>query len=189
MRSKLMVAVLALLFAAVTRPAEAAWKSYISTPLGFAFQAPGEVKVTKGVYRAAVGGMKDANIYTFVEDNIEYRAAVIDFRDRADEGAVLMEEAAYILQDGKRVLLNDFARVQTGRDGIYGRRMTIDLPDNGGRKSVATFFTKGRLYVLEATVLPANGDYATPNAGLFLNSVVFILSFAEPGATELPLPQ
>jgi hypothetical protein len=67
--------------------------------------------------------------------------------------------------------------------------MTIDLPDSGGRKSVATYFTKGRLYVLEATVLPANGDFASPNPGRFLDSLVFLLTNSEPGATELPIPR
>jgi hypothetical protein len=67
--------------------------------------------------------------------------------------------------------------------------MTIDMPDNGGRKSVATYFTKGHLYVMEATVLPANGDYTSPDPGRFLDSLVFILTFAEPGATELPIPK
>ena len=189
MRSKALITLVGLALAATTMPAEAAWKSYISHALGFAFQAPGVVKAEKGTYRAAVAGVKDAIIYRSVDDNIEYRATVVDFTDRANEGSVLMEEAAFILQDDKKVLMNDFGRVQTGKDGIYGRRMTIDLPNNGGRESIATYFTKGRLYVLEATVLPANGDFTTPDAGLFLNSLVFILSFAEPGAMELPIPK
>jgi hypothetical protein len=178
-----------LALAAMTVPAEAAWKSYVSNALGFSFEAPGAVTAEKGVYRAAVGGMKDAILYRSIEDNIEYRATVVDFTARAAEGSVLMEEAAFILQDGKQVRMNDFGRVETGANAVYGRKMTIDLPDNGGRKSVATYFTKGRLYVLEATVLPANGDFASPNPGRFLDSLVFLLTNSEPGATELPVPR
>lgn len=189
MRSKAVIALAGLALAAMAMPAQAAWKSYISNALGFSFQAPGEVRVEKGIYRGAVAGENEAIIYRSVEDNIEYRVTIVDFANRAGEGSVLMEEAAYILQDGKRMLMNDFGRVDTGRDAVYGRRMTIDLPDNGGRKSVATYFTKGRLFVLEATVLPANGDFATPNGGLFIDSLVFLLSRTEPGAAELPLPE
>jgi len=170
-------------------PAEAAWKTYVNHALGFSFDAPGEIKAAKGTYRAGVAGTNDAIVYGSVEDNIEYRATVVDFSNRLGEGSVLMEEAAYILQDGKHVLMNDFGRVEPGKDAVYGRRMTFDLPNNGGRSNVATYFTKGHLYVLEATVRPANGDFTTPDAGRFLDSLVFVLSHTEPGAIELPLPK
>nr|TFG54530.1 MAG: hypothetical protein E4H34_02460 [Hyphomicrobiales bacterium] len=169
-----------------TIPAAAAWNSYVSHPLGFSFRAPGEISVETGVYRAAVGGERQAIIYRSLDNNIDYRLSVVDFTDRADEGSVLMEEAAYILQDDMQVLLNDFGRVDTGADAVYGRRMTFDLPDGSGRKSVGTYFTKGRLFMIEATVLPENGDFATPDAGLFINSLVFLLSNADPDAIELP---
>lgn len=189
MRSKALIALAGLALAAMTMPAEAAWKSYVSHALGFSFKAPGEVRAEKGKYRGAVAGANDATIYRSMDDNIEYRVSVVDFTNRVGEGSVLMEEAAYILQDGKHVLMNDFGRVETGKDAVYGRRMTYDLPNKGGRKSVATYFTKGHLFMLEATVLPANGDFTTPDAGLFLDSLVFDLSNTEPGAAELPVPQ
>jgi hypothetical protein len=172
----------------ITVPAEAAWKTYVSHALGFSFDAPSEVKVAKGKYRGGVAGTNDAIVYRVLDNNIEYRATIVDFSNRLGEGSVLMEEAAYILQDGKRVLMNDFGRVEPGKDAVYGRRMTFDLPNNGGRNNVATYFTKGRLYLLEATVLPANGDFTTPDAGRFLDSLVFVISHTEAGATELPLP-
>jgi len=189
MRIGTVIALASLAFAAMTAPASAAWGSYISHDLGFSYRAPGEVTMDTGIYRAAVGGERQAIIYRSEENNIEYRVSVIDFTDRADEGSVLMEEAAYILQDDMRVLMNDFGRVDTGTDAVYGRRMTIDLPDDGGRKSIATYFTMGRLFIMEATVLPENGDYGAPDASLFVNSLVFVLERTEPDAVELPLPQ
>jgi hypothetical protein len=189
MRSKALIALAGLAFAASTMPAEAAWNSYISHTLGFSFDAPGELKAQKGKYRGGVAGANDAIIYRSVEDNIQYRATVVDFSNRLGEGSVLMEEAAYILQDGKHVLMNDFGRVEPGKNAVYGRRMTFDLANDGGRDNVVTYFTKGHLFILEATVLPANGDYTTPDAGRFLDSLVFDLSHTEPGASELPLPK
>jgi hypothetical protein len=174
---------------ATTLPAHAAWNSYVDSHLGFSFRAPGEMRAEIGVYRAAVGGEKEAVIYRSAENDIEYRVTVVDFTDRADEGAVLMEEAAFILQDEMRVLMNDFGRVDTGQDAVYGRRMTIDLPENRGRKSIATYFTKGHLFVMEATVLPENGDFGAPDPGLFIDSLVFVAERFEPGAISLPAPQ
>ena len=188
MRSKALIALAGLALAVLTMPAEAAWDSYVSHELGFSFRAPGEIRVETGIYRAAVGGVKEAIIYRTLDNNIDYRLSIIDFTDRADEGAVLMEEAAYIHQDDMDVLMNDFGRVDTGVNSVYGRRMTFNLPDGAGRKSVATYFTMGRLFMLEATVLPANGDFGTPDAGLFINSMVFMLSNADPDATELSAP-
>jgi len=175
--------------AAMSMPAKADWKTYISHPLAFSFDAPGEVRMAKGTYRAGVAGVNEAIIYRTVDNNIVYRATIVDFSNRLGDGAVLMEEAAYILQDGKHVLMNDFGRVEPGKNAVYGRRMTFDLPNNAGRENVATYFTKGHLYVLEATVLPANGDFTTPDAGRFLDSLAFDLTHTEPGASELPLPK
>jgi len=179
---------LAVIMTAAVAPAHAAaWKSYISHPLGFSFDAPGEVKMAKGTYRAGVAGVNDAIVYRSLDNNIQYRVTIVDFSKRLGEGAVLMEEAAYILQDGKHVLMNDFGRVEPGKNAVYGRRMTFDLSNGGGRENVATYFTKGHLYVLEAVVLPANGDFTTPDAGRFLDSLAFDLSHTEAGASELPL--
>ena len=189
MKFRTLVASIIVASLAMTLPAKAAWKTYISHPLGFSFDAPSEVKMTKGTYRAGVAGANDAIVYRSVENNIQYRVTVVDFSNRLGEGAVLMEEAAYILQDGKHVLMNDFGRVEPGKNAVYGRRMTFDLPNNAGRESVATYFTKGHLYVLEATVLPANGDFTTPDAGRFLDSLAFDLTHTQPGAAELPVPK
>ena len=42
--------------------------------------------------------------------------------------------------------------------------------------------------MLEGTVLPANGDYGTPDAGRFVDSVTFNLTRADKSATELKVP-
>jgi len=44
--------------ASMTAPAMAAWRSYISHSMGFAFAAPGELEVAKGAYRGAVAGAR-----------------------------------------------------------------------------------------------------------------------------------
>ena len=182
----------ALAGAAVTiaaMPAQAAWKSYINRELGFSFMAPGEVKAALGNFRGAIAGPRQTIVYRSVEDNIEYKVTVMSYFHAQAEGATLLGERQYMFQDGKKVLLDTFARVEPGKDAVYGRKMVVDLPDNKGRTTGAFFFTKGRLIALEATVLPAHGDFATPDPARFVDSLVFVLSRTEPGAVELETPK
>src|SRR6266567_8865084 len=97
--------------AAMTAPAAAAWHGYISHPLGFAFAAPGELKVEKGTYRGAVAGAHDTLVYRFLDDNIEYKAVVVDLTDKANDAATLLGEAEYLFQDGNKLLMDAFGRV------------------------------------------------------------------------------
>jgi hypothetical protein len=170
--------------AATNAPAMAAWRGYISHTLGFAFAAPGELKVEKGTYRGAVAGARDTVVYSFVDDNIEYKAVVVDVTDKANDAATLLGEAEYSFQDGKKVLMDTFGRV----DRQFGRKLTIDLPNSAGRSSAAFWFINGRIVSLQATVLPANGDYDTPEMGRFVDSITFFTVRAPDDAIELPVP-
>jgi len=184
MRLKALATVVGAALAATTAPAMAAWQGYISHPLGFAFAAPGELKVEKGSYRGAVAGPRDTVVYRFVDDDIEYKAVVIDMSDKANDAATLLGEAEYNFQEGKKVLMDTFGRV----DRQYGRKLTIDLPNSAGRASAAFYFINGRIISLQATVLPANGDYNTPEMGRFVDSITFFTVRAEDDAIELPVP-
>jgi hypothetical protein len=170
--------------AAMTAPAMAAWRAYISHPLGFAFAAPGELKVEKGTYRGVVAGPRDSIVYRFVDDDIEYKAVVIDMSDQANDAATLLGEAEFIFQDGKKVLMDTFGRL----DRQYGRKLTVDLPDKAGRSTAAFYFINGRIVSLQATVLPANGDYDTPEMARFVDSISFYTVRAADDAIELPAP-
>jgi hypothetical protein len=168
--------------AATAAPATAAWRGYISHPLGFAFAAPGDLKVEKGTYRAPVAGARETLSYRFFDDDIEYKAVIIDMIDKADDAATLLGEAEYLFQNGKKVLLDVFAHV----DRQFGRKLTVDLPNNGGRAMAAFYFVNGRVVSLQATVLPANGDYETPDMARFVESIAFFTVRAPDEAIELP---
>ena len=170
--------------AAMTGPAAAQWRGYISHPLGFAFAAPGPMKVEKGMYEAPVAGKHDTLIYSFMDDNIEYKAVVIDVRDKANDSATILGEAQYQFQNGKKLMMDTFGRL----DRQYGRKLTVDLPNNGGRSMAAFYFVNGRIVSLQATVLPANGDYETPETGRFIDSITFFTVRAADEAIELPPP-
>jgi hypothetical protein len=172
-------------------PAQAAWKSYVNRELGFSFMAPGEVKTSLGTFRGAESGPRQTIIYRSVDDNIEYKVTVMNFVQAQAEGATLLGEREFMFQNGngKKLLMDTFGRVEPGKDAVYGRKMVVDLPDNKGRATGAFYFTKGRLIALEATVLPAHGDFGSPDPARFIDSLAFTLSRTEPGAVELETPK
>lgn len=180
--------------AMTTSPAHAEWVTYISHPLGISFKGPVGMKVAKGTYRSELGGTRDAIIYRAVEDNIEYKATVVDFsfvndpanvlRESATDSANLLGEAEYMFQQGNKVLMDAFAEV----DLLFGRKLAVDRPAKHERSTAVFYFAGGLLVSLEATVLPANGDFNTPNMGLFVDSIAFKPQRVPPNATELPLP-
>ena len=165
-------------------PAQAQWRDYVSHDFGFAFHAPGELNVESGTYRADTTGEHPTIVYRSMVDDIEYNVIITDFRHRAGEGASLLEEAAFVFQNGKSVLTDTYSRVDT----VYGRKVTIDLPDNGGRSMASFYFDRGYLFQLVSTVLPANGDYGSPNLSRFLVSLTFAENRVERDATVLGLP-
>src|SRR5215469_16903192 len=123
MRSMALAIVLGAAFAAASaQPSAAAWHGYISHPLGFAFAAPGELRVEKGTYSGAVAGTHDTLIYHFADDNIEYKVVVIDMAATASQSANLLSEAEYQFQDHRKVLVDTIDHF----DRQYGRKLTID---------------------------------------------------------------
>jgi hypothetical protein len=189
MRSWTLAALTGAAIAIAAMPAQAAWKSYINRELGFSFMAPGEVKTDVGTFRGAVAGPRQTIVYRSTDNNIEYKVTVMSFLQAQAEGATILGEREYMFQDGKKVLLDAFGRVEPGKDAVYGRKIVIDLPDHKGRTMGAFYFTRGRLISLEATILPANGDFASPDPALFVDSIAFELSRTEPGAVELKTPR
>ena len=188
MRKFAIAGLLGLPLIAMAAPAQAAWHSYVSHELGFSFEAPGEVKAQVGNSRAEIAGPRQTIVFRSVDDNIEYKVTVWSFAQAQMDGADLLGERAYAFQNNKKVLMDTFGRVEPGKEAMYGRKITVNQPNNGGRTLAAFYFTNGKLYSFEATVLPANGDYGTPDAGRFVDSVTFNLTRADKSATELKVP-
>lgn len=184
MRLMTLVGVASAAYIATVLSAAAAWNSYISHPLGFSFEAPGALKTAKTSYEAPVAGKRDAMTFTASEDGIEYKVTVVDMTPVANKAASLLGEATYRFQDGKTLKMDAFGRV----DRQFGRKLTIDLPNNGGRSTAAFYFINGRLIELQATAQPG-GDYDSPDMGRFIDSVAFFTVRARPEASELTLPK
>jgi hypothetical protein len=185
MRFPALAILAAAILALTAAPAAAQWKTYVSRDLQFSFAAPGEVKVEKGTYKGERSGEHPAIVFSAAADNIEYKATVVDFNAQVGNAASLLQEAEVTFQGTHKTLMDNYGRI----NNIYGRKTTIDLPDNGGRAMASFYFNKGYLYIMQATVLPANGDYGTPDIARFVDSEVFNVANMEPDAIDLKLPQ
>jgi hypothetical protein len=189
MRKWMSVALASAAVMTLAMPAQAAWKTYVNRELGFSFMAPGDVKTTVGTFRGEVAGPRETIVYRSMEDNVEYKVTVMSFVQAQAEGAAILGEREYMFQDRKKLLSDTFARVGSGKDVVYGRKLVVDLPGNKGRATGAFYFTRGKLITLEATVLPAHGGPASPDPGRFVDSIAFAVSPTEPGAIELETPK
>jgi hypothetical protein len=139
-------------------PSEAAWNGYFNKAVQFSFFAPGQLKTERGTYRGTLAGSRDATVFQSEEDNIRYKVVVVDFSARANDHDALLAEAATAFQTGKTVLADASLNV----DDIGGRKISVDLPNDGGRSMGAFYFRNGHLIHLEVMILPANGDYGRP---------------------------
>jgi len=83
-------------------------------------------------------GKHDAVVYRSVDDNIEYkRSSSISPRARVRGGSD--GRGNIPLQDKKKLLMDTFGRV----DGLYGRKLTVDQPNNGGARSPRSISSMG----------------------------------------------
>ena len=189
MRARTLAAFAGAVLAISTADAQSVWKAYIAKDHGFSFMAPGEVKAALGTYRGALAGPRQTIVYRSMDNNIDYRVTVMSFIQAQAEGASILGEREYAFQLKKKVVMDTFSRVESGKDTVYGRKIVVDQPENKGRTTAAFYFTKGKLISLEATVLPANGNYDSPDPGRFVDSILFVVSRADKNAIELPILQ
>jgi hypothetical protein len=183
MRSTKLAGLAAAALIVTTVPTEAAWNGYFNKVVEFSFFAPGELKTERGTYRGKLAEERRATVFQSEEDNIQYKVIVVDFSDRPNDEAAVIAEAAAAFQTGKKVLADS----SPGVDKMIGRKISVDLPNGGGRSMGAFYFKNRHLSQLQVTVLPANGDYGTPDMGRFIDSLAFLPNRINPGAIELTL--
>jgi hypothetical protein len=166
-------------------PAHGAWQWYACASDNFALQMPGVPKVEAAKFAMPRhGAALSARTYSATVDNMVYRMMVADYSDRVADGASILSEAMFQHTDsndhgliGGKTIANDATRIENpARGATYGRTVTIDAPKNGGRNITAFYFRDGHLYEQTIQILPASGDYTTPYASRFIDSLLFNLS-------------
>ncbi len=183
MRLTFWVIMASIVLAGFAKPAHAAWENYISHPLVFSVAMPGEITASRGTYEAIVAGTLDTIVFSSSENGIDYRITVVDIGEVQNKAATLLGEAAYNFQDGRNILMDIYARA----DRRFGRKLTVELPNDGGRETAEYFIINGQLLELRVTI-PPGGDYGSPNIARFIDSVSFFPDMANQDSVDLILP-
>ena len=161
---------------ATASPAAAAWHEYKYEELGVIKQFPAEPKAEKGVYKTIIVPEAPAHIFSVTHEDVKYSLTVVDLMDRVEKGSTIQGECVFNAEKDGKPIASMTSRIEIGPDGIYGRIQTNDLND-GSRSMTACFFTKGRLYRIQAIVLPTNSDFPNSSQAIrFINGIGFDLS-------------
>jgi hypothetical protein len=142
----------------------AAWEEYKYTDQGVAIQFPAPPTTLKSSYKSILARDLPSMVYSVELDHVLYRLTVVDLGHNAEKGSSFLNEAGYDLMRRGDVIFTDFPRVYQDEKSIYGVTLTVDRKD-GSRALSSLYDHKGRLYIVEAIVLPARGskDMTTPS--------------------------
>ena len=179
----------ALTIAAMPAHAQGAWKSYIVRELGFSFMAPGDMKAELGTFRGAIAGPRQTMVFKWSADNIEYKVTVMSFMQAQAEGAAILGERTFMFQESRTIVVDTFARVEPGKDSVYGRKMVVDLPDNKGRTMARSSSSRASSSRWKRPRFRPRGDYQSPDPARFVNSIAFNPTRAGEGAIALQPPK
>jgi hypothetical protein len=157
-----------------TVPAHAEWKSYKFPGLGFGIDFPAQPAKSEGLYRGRIAGRNPSTIVQAKVGEVTYRATIVDFTKRLEDGPTLIGEDEFLLTQDGDVITDTSARAEAGPRGQYGRRIVTMLKD-GTKRLSEVFLAKGRLYQLD-TLISAKGDQGDPDAARFQDSLIFDLT-------------
>jgi len=144
-------------FLAAGPVAASTWEEYTYLDQGVAIQFPAKPQAKKSTYDSIFAKSLPTMVYAAEDDHVLYKLTVVDLTNRPDMGANFLNEAGYALMREGDVLFTDFPRVYQDARSIYGVTLVVDRPD-GSRVRSSLYYHKGRLYIADATVLPARGD-------------------------------
>lgn len=153
----------------------ASWEEhrYEADDLAMLKEWPGEPTRQTIEYATPVIGTASAEQLVYEEDNIVFRMTVVMLPGMTDIGASILGECVAMAEAEGAPVANMTTRVEPGERANYGRLISVNLNDDGGRAQTACFFTKEKLYKIEAIILPEHGQ---PNSSLairFTNSLSF----------------
>ena len=162
---------------AAATPAGAQWQEFVYEELGIAKQFPAPPQETRESYQTPrTGRGVPARVLSVERDNILYRMLVADMTapDLVAKSALLYAECIQRAEQEGTVIASMPQRVEDGTPfRVYGQLTSVALAGNGGRKQTNCFYTKGRLFVIEALVRAAHGNMNAPEAIRFTSSFHF----------------
>lgn len=143
------------------------WKEYAYPDDAFSVAFPTEPSVETTTYQAADGRAVAARVYSVAQDGAIFKMTVADLPDPATQESAVLDHAVRTLSQGRDIKVDIPHRISR----VYGRQLSIAASD-GSYSSVAVFYHKRRLYLIEGTVLPTATN-TTSDAIRFQQSLVF----------------
>jgi hypothetical protein len=152
-------------FVATAPAAAQSWEEYSYPEHAFSVTFPADPKIETTTHEVADGRLVPARVYSVREDKGEFKMTVADLANTALDEKAVIDHAIKIVSANGEVKVNYPHRIY----GVYGRQLSL-LGKDGSRSMVAMFDIMGRLYQIEATVLPGGNEFELTR---FQQSLVF----------------
>jgi len=150
---RLITFIVAMLAASAPAPAQT-WSEYEYPNEYFTAAFPAEPKVETTSFKAPLGRLVEARVYSVVQEGGEFKVTVADISHAETSAGNIMAYAVFMLAQKGELRLD--APHATRR--VVGRQAIIDGAD-GSQTYASVFYHNGRLYQIEGTV-PAGGSTA-----------------------------
>jgi len=138
----------------VSGPAAAqAWKEYSYPDYSFSVTFPADPQVETATYQVADGRSVPARVYSVRQNKGQFKVTIAEIANTGLAESAVIDHAVKMLSQGGEVKVDFPHRISQ----VYGRQLSLVAPD-GGRSTVAVFDFNGRLYQIEAKVLPGGDD-------------------------------
>ena len=138
----------------ISNPAAAqSWQEYDYPDDAFAVMFPAAPKIETTTREVAEGRSVPARVYSVRQDKSELKVTVADLDNTGLTEKTVIDHAIKRLSESGDVKFNYPHRIYA----VYGRQIGVDGKD-GSRTTAAMFDIYGRLYQIEATVLPGGSD-------------------------------
>jgi hypothetical protein len=154
------------------------WTEYSYPEDSFTVSFPGPPKVETTTQEGPDGHSANARIYSVQQDHAVFRIAIVDLSEAGLDETAVTDYAVKTLSQGGEVKLNIPARINR----VYGRQLSI-MGADGSHSSAAVFYVNGRLYEIEAKILPPESNAL---AIRFQQSLVFMRGVSNRSADANP---
>jgi len=153
------------IFVASAPAAAQSWEEYSYPEYAFSVTFPADPKIETTTHEVADGRLVPARVYSVRQDKGEFKMTVADLANTALDEKAVIDHAIKIVSANGEVKVNYPHRIY----GVYGRQLSL-LGKDGSRSMVAMFDIMGRLYQIEAKVLPGGNAFELTR---FQQSLVF----------------
>ena len=130
-----------------------AWKDYTSSDYGFTVSFPTDPEITSSTFQAVDGRTVPARVWTVTRNKNIFKVTVADLANTGLQESAVIDHAIRTLSQGGEVKVNFPHRICQ----VYGRQISI-VGQDGSRETAAVFDYNGRLYQIEAKMLPGGDD-------------------------------